>query len=195
MPSYIDKICSEDTNELVEEHINNCNECKLILESLKEPTISLILSEDERLKAQRPFNIIKKKNLINIAVAIAITFIITIISIFIIQNVGAIHDVFFPQEYISINPNTNLGEWGIVQFEENEYLYYNSIYYKKTVTNHANSGGSIMLRILDEYENIVMDKFLIDPGQSASLKYLKNNVKYIVEVFLEDSGSYFIIFN
>ena len=33
LPNYIDKISSKETNELVEEHIQECNNCKNVLNS------------------------------------------------------------------------------------------------------------------------------------------------------------------
>ena len=35
LPLYADDICSTSTKELVEKHLNNCNECQKILEIMK----------------------------------------------------------------------------------------------------------------------------------------------------------------
>lgn len=35
IPSYLDGICSEKTKELVEEHLLECKQCRMFVESLK----------------------------------------------------------------------------------------------------------------------------------------------------------------
>lgn len=37
LPIYVDGMTSEESNKLVEEHIKDCNECRLVLEQMKEP--------------------------------------------------------------------------------------------------------------------------------------------------------------
>ena len=34
-PSYIDGLTNEETNQYIEEHLNNCEHCKKILEDMK----------------------------------------------------------------------------------------------------------------------------------------------------------------
>ena len=40
IPSYVDEVCSQATKECVEEHINDCGECRLIAAKLREQTLS-----------------------------------------------------------------------------------------------------------------------------------------------------------
>ena len=37
-PSYIDDLTSNVTNEFIEEHLSECEACRCVLESMKEPT-------------------------------------------------------------------------------------------------------------------------------------------------------------
>lgn len=39
LPSYVDNICSEDTKELVREHVAECMQCKEKLEQMKNTEI------------------------------------------------------------------------------------------------------------------------------------------------------------
>lgn len=38
IPLYIDGCCSEESKQQIEEHINNCDECKKLLEDMKSPS-------------------------------------------------------------------------------------------------------------------------------------------------------------
>lgn len=45
IPLYIDGCCSGESEKVVEEHINNCNECKKIFEDMKAPSDIVTVSE------------------------------------------------------------------------------------------------------------------------------------------------------
>lgn len=76
LPLYVDNICSNQTREIVEEHLNECADCRAYLKELKE-TIIIENSDD---KAEEMTNVLKKlKNKIikrNIVIAILNIFII-----------------------------------------------------------------------------------------------------------------------
>ena len=80
-----------------------------------------------------------------------------------------------------------------ISFEGNQYLIYDSIFYKKTVTNNANSTDSIKMRILDKKGNIVLNDLIIDAGTTINLKELENNKYYTVEIWA-DNGWYMLNF-
>ena len=48
LPSYVDKLTSDVTNNLVEEHINECKDCKNILESMQDSSIGNIGEDDKK---------------------------------------------------------------------------------------------------------------------------------------------------
>ncbi len=45
IPLYVDGCCSGESEKVVEEHINNCNECKKIFEDMKAPSDIVTVSE------------------------------------------------------------------------------------------------------------------------------------------------------
>ncbi|MBE5906292.1 MAG: hypothetical protein E7277_05785 [Lachnospiraceae bacterium] len=55
LPLYVDKVSSESSNELIENHLQNCEKCKMIYEQMKNPPVSSPtvehLQEKETLKA------------------------------------------------------------------------------------------------------------------------------------------------
>ena len=50
LPSYVDKLTSDVTNNLVEEHINECKDCKNVLESMQDSSIENIGEDDNNIK-------------------------------------------------------------------------------------------------------------------------------------------------
>lgn len=194
MPSFVDEICSEDSKNLVCEHIQNCKQCKEFLESMKNPIQSIELSaEQDKLKAQKPFKKINKMHRIRVIIVAIAVMLMTIIGMMTVMNVGVINNFFFPDQMAVINLEDGSGEWKTISLEDQRYLIYDSIFYKKTVTNVANSTDSIKIRILDEKGNIVLNDLLIDAGTTIDVKELENNTYYTVEI-LADDGWYMLNF-
>lgn len=81
----------------------------------------------------------------------------------------------------------------ILGIQDNGYLNFSSIFYKKEMINDANSSGHVAVRILDENRNIILDEIIVDAGESISLKVLEDNMNYIVEVKCKE-GRYFLNF-
>lgn len=195
MPLFVDEICSEDSKNLIYEHIQTCKPCKEFLESMKQPLQTIELSGDnDRLKAQKPFKKINKMHRIRIIIVAVAVMAMTTIGMMAAIHVGVIHDFLFPHQIAVINEKDSMGEWKAISIEGNQYLNYDSIFYKKTVTNHANSTNRIKMRILDEKGNIVLDDFIIEPGTAANLNKLKSNKYYTVEIWV-DNGWYMLYFN
>lgn len=48
IPLYIDGCCSEESEKVVEEHINGCDECKKLIEEMKQPTGIVMQSESPK---------------------------------------------------------------------------------------------------------------------------------------------------
>ncbi|XMB85826.1 zf-HC2 domain-containing protein [Mycoplasmatota bacterium WC44] len=67
MPLYIDEVCSDESKQLVEEHLINCHGCRVKYNAqTSKITIDRNMIE-ENLKAKEPFKKIKKRNLILLA--------------------------------------------------------------------------------------------------------------------------------
>ncbi len=192
MPSYIDKICSKDSCNLIEEHIKNCPNCKQKLKSLINP-ISFVEVIDKE-KAQEPFKKIKRKNHLQIIVAIIITSILLVSTIMAIQNISVLYNFFYPQKRVLINNETEQKEWSQLSINGNPYLNFTSPFYKKEIINDANSSGTLKIRILNKQKNILIKETTIAPGQSLKLKNLKNFEDYIVET-KNTKGIFFLLFH
>ena len=47
IPLYIDDICSQESKQIVEEHIKECDSCKALYESMKEDISAPKVANDE----------------------------------------------------------------------------------------------------------------------------------------------------
>jgi len=191
LPSYVDGICSEDTIEIVEEHLHNCKECKAQLTMMQTDYVDPI--PEQVSNAIAPFKKANKKRRIQVVTATFLTFILTVIGAFVIQEVGSVNQFFFPMvsANVVVDSEGNKEEWEGLYFEDQKYLIYDSVFWKKEITNAANNTNEILLRVKDEEGKIVIDELKIPPGTSAKLKQLKNDEKYFFE-FKTKNGLYLI---
>lgn len=191
MPIYIENICSEDSRKLLEEHINQCEKCSKELEDMRYPINCPALKTETQSKD--PFLKIRKKVRIKIVLSIIITCFLMIVAMFSIQEVGVLHDYFYPMDGAVINNEIEQKDWIEVCVGEDKFLNYSSIFYNKEVVNDANSSGDVIIRILDEKGNIVLDAIKVKAGESINLKSLKNNKNYTVEAKCKE-GIFFLNF-
>ena len=89
LPNYIEKLTNDDTNMYIEEHLNECEECKKIFENMKKELKLNNVKRDEReVKYIKKYNN-KLKLLRNILLIILVLFIIIIgRKIFILTNLS-----------------------------------------------------------------------------------------------------------
>jgi len=90
---------------------------------------------------------------------------------------------------VVVDSADGMEEWERIIFSDKEhrrndkdYLIYDSVFWNKEITNHANNESDILLRIKDENGNVIVDELLVSPGTSVQLDNLKNNEKYYFEI-------------
>ncbi|MFB7159117.1 zf-HC2 domain-containing protein [Lysinibacillus sp. NPDC056232] len=188
-PSYIDGICSEDTSSVVEEHLHHCEECRLYLEMMEQPTNNML--PEEVMVAKAPFKRINKKRRIQVFMSILLTFMLTIIGYQVVQNVGVVHNFFFPMNMTTVTVTDDKEEWHAVYFDNQEYFKFDSVFWNKEIVNDANNDGEVLLRIKDANGHVIVDEFHISPGKSKKLEGLKKNVNYYLEIKAK-KGQFFI---
>lgn len=192
LPSYVDEICSEDTVEIIEEHLHNCEVCKTHLRIMQIDYVEPI--PEQVSNAISPFKKVNKKRRIQVVTATILTFILTVIGAVVIQDVGAVNQIFFPMvsANVVVDSEGNKEGWESLYFEDQKYLIYDSVFWKKEITNHANNKSEILLRVKDEEGKILIDELKIAPGTSVRLEKLKNNEKYFLEFKTKNDGLYLI---
>ena len=65
LPSYIDELTSEESNQLVEEHLRECEKCRKYFASMKEDIHSERPTEEEREKRKEEIQPLKKVRKVN----------------------------------------------------------------------------------------------------------------------------------
>ncbi|WP_151700843.1 hypothetical protein [Psychrobacillus glaciei] len=123
-----------------------------------------------------------------IALALAL---VTISCYLVVQNVGSVHQIFFPMVTAVVDSADSMEEWERISFNDKNDLTFDSIFWDKEITIHANSGSYILLRVKDVNGDLVVDEFQVSPGNSAKLDWLKNDEKYFFEI-KATKGKFFI---
>ena len=194
MPSYIDSICSKETGAAMEEHIEHCQECKKTMQLMQQPTIQIVETNVE--VAKKPFNLINKKRRFQVITAILMTFMITTISALVVQDVGVVNQFFFPKVTAIAHITDDSEEWQSIRFSADgintqDYVIYDSVFWKKEIINDGNSESDVYLRVKNEKGDVIIDEILISPGKGVKLESLKRKEKYYLEI-KAPSGRFFI---
>jgi hypothetical protein len=182
LPSYIDEICSKETAEAVEEHKEQCEKCQQYIQMMKQPNNSIQMMTEEVTVAKEPFKRVNKKRRIQVFIAVVITFMMTIIGALVVQDVGAVNDIFFPNEWGLATVTDDMEEWESVKFNDQNYIIFDSIFWEKEIVNHAVNEENVLLRVKDDNDNIVIDEVQVPAGTSVKLEDLKRNEKYYIEI-------------
>ena len=185
LPSYIDGICSEDTVVAIEKHIEHCQGCKETMHIMQQPTIQIV--ETNVKTAKEPFKLINKKRRYQVIIAILMTFMITTISTLVVQEVGVVNQFFFPMAMGDAFITDDREEWQSVSFSDDlinyqDYVIYDSLFWKKEIINSANNESDVLLRVKDEKGDVIIDEILIPLGKGVKLEGLKRKEKYFFEI-------------
>ncbi len=141
------------------------------------------MSSEEVKAAKEPFKRINKKRRIQVFVAIVITFMMTTIGAFVVQEVGAVNQFFFPRAmgFVTVIDD-DMKEWESVKFNDQNHLIFDSIFWGKEIVNNTINEKDVLLRIKDANGNVVIDEVQVPAGNSVKLEGLKRNEKYYIEI-------------
>ncbi len=194
IPSYANGLCSEYTQEIMQEHFGNCDECKNIYESI------IIAKDNAAVKTEENHSSlhtifhkigksIRRRRQGIILTAILVAFTLTAgAAYFMLQHVGSIHSIFFPEQKLVINKVGD--EWEEIDSD----ILFNSIFYEKSLVNDANSVGPLNIKVVDERDNVIVGPFSVNPGEAYSLKELQNDKTYQLQISAVQ-GKYFVNIN
>ena len=78
LPSYIDEVCSTDSKQCIEEHFNECENCKKIYEQSKSEILHVISLNEAEVDYFKKFkNTMSRKNLV-LMIAAILLFLVTL---------------------------------------------------------------------------------------------------------------------
>lgn len=113
LPSYIDKISTSSTNELIEEHLSNCKDCCSTLKDMNEDIyIESINSQKNQINYLKKY---KKSKILTIIFTIIITINIIIGSLLLLYRLSTI-DFYVDVNDINTYINIEKGVWGEKRF-------------------------------------------------------------------------------
>lgn len=180
-PAYIDRLTSEETNAEIEKHINQCEECKNYLNSMKESLFTE--DENERKKDKRSIDYFKKvrsknrKRILTIVSSLLAIFFVLITAYYFIfvnmwltnssnveiniQNQGATATLLFKAKkdnhYIILtDAKTDEGYTDTIFVYEKRYDF-------STPAKHLKDGSSMTFTFADE------NTLLLDNGKEKKL--------------------------
>lgn len=107
LPSYVDGICSKETEDLIEEHILKCNDCCRLMNHMKMNKIVSVKSHIENNYLTKIKRIATDKNLISLGLMIGFIIIGMILNMYNISGVP-------PSVYYVILPILTLGTYSIL---------------------------------------------------------------------------------
>ncbi len=171
LPSYIDKISTEATNALVEEHLQSCQKCNIALkEMMKDEDSNLVPDQSEEIDGLKKYN--RNMFVLKMIVVILSIFIIFIWGNFIVERVkkgielkenyekgqyifgiideayGKVDDIINSNNYSLVEETTALSyEFNCVSKYTKNGMFYKDGYFKE---EYNSDSGSIKIGIDDE---------------------------------------------
>ncbi len=185
LPSYADKITSETTNKLVENHLQNCNKCSKILEDMNQEIDTEIFNQNEQIDYLKGF---KKEKKIAIIKTICIFIIIMLVLFLFFQEIVSRFNfnVDINNLYISYNSEEKIDENTIeLQFNVIDTKYNLNFEYDTT------NGKEIYIMPIGKFT--YFDKpsrtiFYFNINKDTERVFLKDKKGNIKEIWNKDNG-------
>lgn len=190
LPTYTDGLCSEESNALVNTHLENCDTCREIYLASREPLALDSVKKRENIDAADPMKKIRIKYVHRTFIVIACTIFLCLTPFF-LDQIEPIRNVFHPSQTAFVHIEDTQDSWIKISFEKGN-LIFDSPFYEKKVINHANSHDVLAIRIVDQEGNMILAETSVNPGYSVPLP-LNSEQEYIVEVKAKP-GNYVVVF-
>lgn len=185
LPSYADKITSDTTNKLVEEHLKHCNKCSKILEEMNKEIDTELFNQNEQIDYLKGF---KKEKKIAIIKTICIFIIIMLVIFLFLQEIVSKFnfDVDINNLYISYNAeekideNTTELQFNVIDTEYNLNFEYDT-------TN----GKDIYIMPVGKFAYFTKPSrtiFFFNINNDTERVFLKDKKGNIKEIWNKDSG-------
>ncbi len=186
LPLYIDEVISEDTRNMVAEHLEQCAQCRKKYETMNN---EIALPLENNVKPLKQFKKAwNKKKIIVAAVSVILTLTIIFTGYMIYENVAVVNDFFSPTTMVNLHNADTSGEWQQLKIGETGYLIFDSIFHSKEVVLDGNCDKEVSFRISDQQGNTILDNLTLQPGTGVLLDNLEKNTNYIVEI--KTSGNF-----
>ena len=201
LPLYADGVVSEETAQIVANHLAECPDCQAEYEQMRQaielPANPELREESVHALKQMKHHLKHKKLLISITSIVATVFLLWG-GFLVYQNVGPVHDFFSPSIWVDMR-DCETDDWMPLEFQvefggaaTTDELNFDSIFFRHMVTNDHLS-APVQLRISEPDGSVVLETAL-DPAETISLDGLQRNHPYHVD-FKTTGDNLFLIFN
>lgn len=201
LPLYIDGVCSEDSRNAVEKHLESCGECKSTLKAMSEGGLLSVEERSNAERAKRPFKKLRLRFLFWFVFGL---FCVSVILIT-MEYAGAFDNIeaaLYHSEAFIIEKAEPTDEWTPVssyiysdgydrsEMQTEDYLEIRGLFRKGTLDCSFPFEYKATLRILDENGSVVVEPFEANGGMmDIPVKGLKPQTKYYVEYKSETGGN------
>lgn len=187
LPNYVEKLTNEETNKYIEEHIENCEECKNVLESMRnEIKVPDIEKQKKEVKFLKKYNR-KIKILSGIILAIFIIY-----GVFVIRNVVILSSIVNKTNQVWNSNNMHItiyshsgGTFSIV-----DGYYLDGKYLTKMTRYESNTGIVKMVGYNDENKN----EMYVEQGGNKVAFVNSNPMKVIITPHIYFTNPFELIF-
>jgi len=177
LPNYCDKISSEETNKLVEEHLKNCFECNKVLENMNKELDKEVFENQEEIDYLKGY---RKNKIKNIIFAVALT-----INIILIGFISYIYYIVNTDFYVDVNDIEVAWRYLNVNGIEDKtnflfFLYSPDYYLSSSITDE---GENIYVNIIGH--KVKKRRYISSPGISKETKniYLRDKKGNLKEIW------------
>ena len=184
LPNYIDKLTNNETNEFIENHLKDCNECKKILENMSKD-----LNIEENKKDKKIINIIKKYNkkmkVLKLIIVSIILFIIIIYLILFGRKALIMLNLAIISKYVIDDENydvySNIYTYNYVYFTD--YEKRNEQYIRNIECAHLYEGEDTKIT---EYCNGKSSNYYTEIGKEQKMAILNHEKGSVFPLELKD---------
>ncbi len=186
LPLYADDVVSQETAESIRTHMQNCDTCREEYSRLtREVTLPANpgAREADSLMLKRFRKSWWYQEILITLVSVLVTLAIAVFGFFALREFIFDSPLFKPKETVSLWKVDTEDRWQAVHFEDGEeYVIFDSPFYKKELILSTLSSGDLEFRITDAQGNVVLEPQVLKAGAAADLSFLEDDIPYVLEI-------------
>lgn len=144
---YLDETCSEESRELLEQHLKECQSCRKAIDNYKSPIPSVDVQEN--VKAEKPFKKIRRK--MRFLIVTIVVLLIIILPVAVYQIYGHTHNFYEADRvFLGLDDSDFLNSFQWYGLEEDASTLYRKMYYTLQNRNGTAKKNATLSELVDE---------------------------------------------
>lgn len=169
LPSYIDKVTSEETNKFIEEHLNKCSECRKYYDEMNSELEKESVRDTEVVKEIKKY----KRKIFTLKALVIVVFVLLIV--FILGTIGFKYYVVKNTINTNINNEEAVGNFRIEEYDESIERYKDHVTYYYGESKMKKVYGNQVLEYWEQDKHYYIDN--------------ENKTYYIVNEHIHDDNN------